>query len=98
MTRLRKANKTPSTKALPKTLKMVYGAVGLDSNPFALVDLYLTVKTSLASVASFVEQNDVPKRRKSESTNVITGGALVLASLTVASSGFSFCLFAWRPI
>lgn len=45
---------------------MVYGAVGLDSNPFALVDSYLTVETSLASVASFLEENGVPKCRKSE--------------------------------
>lgn len=91
MTKLRKANKKTSTKALPKTLKMVYGAVGLDSNAFALVDSYLPVETSLASVASFVEQNDIPKCRKSESTNVITGGAQALASLIVASHRFSFC-------
>lgn len=68
---------------------MVYGAVGLDSNPFAFVDLYLTVESSLAPVVSSGEQNDIPKRRKSESKNVITGGTLALAS-----SGFSFvCLF-----
>lgn len=68
---------------------MVYGAVGLDSNPFAFVDLYLTVESSLAPVVSSGEQNDIPKHRKSESKNVITGGTLALAS-----SGFSFvCLF-----
>lgn len=59
--------KNPSTKALPKTLKMVCGSAGLDSNPFALVDSYLIVRSSLASMASFVEQNDIPKSRKSES-------------------------------
>jgi len=60
--------------------------------------LYFTVKTSLASVASFVEQNDIPKCRKQESKNVITSGASALASLTVASSCFSCCLFVWRAI
>lgn len=40
-----------------------------------------------------MEQNDIPQCRKSERKYAVTGGALALARLMVASGGFSFCLF-----
>lgn len=70
--------KKKSTKAQPKTLKMVYGAVGLDSNPLALVNFYLTVEISLVWWHHL--GNNIPKCRKSKNENVITGGTLALAS------------------
>lgn len=75
--------KKKSTKALPKTLKTVCGAVGLDSNPLALVDLYLAVEISLVWWHHL--GHNIPKCRKSKNENVITGGTLALAS-----RGFSF--------
>lgn len=84
MTKLRKSNKKEIYKSPAQNL--AYGAVGLDSDPFALVDLYLSVEISLVQWHHL--RNDIPKPRKSASEHVITGGTLALAS-----SGFSFLCF-----